>query len=51
MYREIEHPKPLNLRRAGLVIFIYSVVFTASVSFLAVALIPDAIAAAASTTT
>ena len=42
VYREIEHPKPLNLRRAGLVIFVYSVIFTASVSFLAVALIPDA---------
>jgi amino acid transporter len=41
VYREIEHPKPLNLRRAGLTIFIYSVVFTVSVSFLAVALIPD----------
>jgi len=42
VYREIEHPKPRNLQRAGLVIFVYSVVFTASVSFLAVALIPDA---------
>jgi amino acid transporter len=42
VYREIEHPKPRNLQRAGLAIFIYSVVFTASVSFLAVALIPDA---------
>ena len=42
VYREIEHPKPRNLRRAGLVIFVYSVVFTTSVSFLAVALIPDA---------
>ena len=41
VYREIEHPKPLNLRRAAAVIFVYSVVFTASVSFLAVALIPD----------
>ena len=41
VYREIEHPKPQNLRRAGLVVFLYSVIFTASVSFLAVALIPD----------
>ncbi len=41
VYREIEHPKPQNLRRAAAVIFAYSVVFTASVSFLAVALIPD----------
>ncbi len=41
VYREIEHPKPLNLRRAATAIFFYSVIFTASVSFLAVALIPD----------
>ena len=42
VYREIEHPKSLNLRRAGLVVFLYSLIFTTSVSFLAVALIPDA---------
>jgi hypothetical protein len=42
VYREIESPKPRNLRRAATVIFVYSVVFTAAVSFLAVALIPDA---------
>ncbi len=41
VYREIEHPKAVNLRRAGLVVFLYSLVFTVSVSFLAVALIPD----------
>jgi amino acid transporter len=41
VYREIEHPKALNLRRTGLVIFVYSMVFTSSVSLLAVALIPD----------
>ncbi|MCS6805343.1 MAG: APC family permease [Acidobacteriota bacterium] len=39
--REIEHPKIKNLRRAGLVIFIYSLVFTSLVSFFAVMLIPD----------
>ncbi len=39
--REIEHPKLTNLKRAGLVIFIYSLVFTAVVSFLGVMLIPD----------
>ncbi|MGE5361003.1 MAG: APC family permease [Bacteroidales bacterium] len=43
VYREIEYPKALNLRRTGLVIFVYSLVFTASVSFLAVALIPDSV--------
>ncbi len=42
VYREIEHPKVQNLRRTGLVIFVYSLVFTSVVSFLAVALIPDA---------
>jgi amino acid transporter len=41
VYREIEHPKPANLRRAGIVIFFYSLIFTVSVSFLAAALIPD----------
>ncbi len=41
VYREIEHPKPRNLRRAGLVIFVYSVVFTTAVSFFATAFIPD----------
>ncbi len=42
VYREIESPKPLNLRRAGVIVFIYSVIFTGSVSFLASAFIPDA---------
>ncbi len=43
VYREIEHPKVLNLRRTGLVIFLYSLIFTSVVSFLAVALIPDSV--------
>jgi amino acid transporter len=43
VYREIEHPKVKNLQRAGMVIFVYSLVFTALVSFFAVALIPDAV--------
>src|SRR5450755_4209727 len=41
VYREIESPKLLNLRKAGLVIFIYSLVFTSLVSFFAVMIIPD----------
>ncbi|MBI1747131.1 MAG: APC family permease [Acidobacteria bacterium] len=41
VYREIGHPKLPNLQRTGLVIFAYSLVFTASVSFLAVMIIPD----------
>jgi amino acid transporter len=43
VYREIERPKVKNLQRAGLVIFIYSLVFTALVSFFATAIIPDAV--------
>jgi len=43
VYREIESPKALNLRRTALVVFVYSVVFTAGVSFLATALIPDSV--------
>jgi amino acid transporter len=41
VYREIEHPKLPNLKKTGLVIFIYSLVFTSMVSFFAVMLIPD----------
>ena len=45
VYREIEHPKVKNLKRTGLVIFIYSLLFTSLVSFFATAIIPDARAA------
>jgi amino acid transporter len=41
VYREIESPKLQNLRKAGLVIFIYSLLFTSLVSFFAVMIIPD----------
>ena len=41
VYREIEHPKLANLKKTGLVIFIYSLVFTSLVSFFAVMIIPD----------
>ncbi len=41
VYREIEHPKLPNLKKAGLVIFIYSLLFTSLVSFFAVMIIPD----------
>ena len=40
--RELAHPKHRNLMRAGLVIFVYSLIFTSTVSFFAYALIPDA---------
>jgi hypothetical protein len=41
VYREIESPKLPNLKKAGAVIFIYSMVFTSLVSFFAVMIIPD----------
>ncbi len=42
VYREIEAPKLPNLKKAGLVIFVYSLLFTSLVSFYAVMIIPDA---------
>jgi amino acid transporter len=41
--REIEHPKLRNLKRAAIVIAIYSFIFTGIVSLLAVMLIPDSV--------
>ena len=43
VYREIEHPKLRNLEKAGLVIFFYSLIFTAGVAFFAVMIIPDSV--------
>jgi amino acid transporter len=43
VYREIEHPKLRNLEKAGLVIFLYSLIFTAGVAFFAVMIVPDAV--------
>ena len=40
--RELASPKLKNLKRTGLVVFTYSMVFTSLVSFFAVMLIPDA---------
>ncbi len=42
VYREVEAPKQRNLMRTGLIIFVYSLLFTVLVSFFAVMLIPDA---------
>ena len=39
--RELEYPKHQNLMKAGMVIFVYSLLFTSLVSFFAYALIPD----------
>jgi len=41
--REIEHPKLKNLEKTGLVIFVYSLLFTSLVSFYAVMIIPDGV--------
>ncbi len=40
--RELEHPKHKNLMRAGIIIFLYSLLFTSLVSIFASLLIPDA---------
>jgi amino acid transporter len=45
VYREIEHPKLTNLKKAGLVIFAYSVVFTAGVAFFTIMIVPDSVRA------
>src|SRR5438067_5219932 len=41
VYREIAAPKLRNLKRAALVIFVFSLLFTSLVSFFAVMIIPD----------
>jgi hypothetical protein len=41
VYREVESPKLLNFKKAAFIVFVYSLVFTAGISFLAVLLIPD----------
>jgi amino acid transporter len=41
VYREVESPKLPNFKRAAFIVFIYSLVLTAGISFLAVLLIPD----------
>src|SRR5207302_3942561 len=43
VYREIEHPKLKNLEKAGFLIFVYSLVFTAGVAFFAVMIVPDSV--------
>src|SRR5579885_1070450 len=43
VYREIEHPKLPNLKKAAWLIFFYSLIFTAGVTFFAVMIIPDSV--------
>jgi len=41
VYREVESPKLKNFKKAAFIVFVYSVVLTAGISFLAVLIIPD----------
>jgi amino acid transporter len=42
VYREVESPKLPNFKKAAFIVFVYSLLFTGIISFLAVMLIPDA---------
>src|SRR5262249_33460860 len=41
VYREVEAPKLVNFKKAAIIVFLYSLVLTAGISFLAVLLIPN----------
>jgi amino acid transporter len=41
VYREVESPKLPNFKKAAFIVFVYSLLLTATISFLAVILIPD----------
>ena len=41
VYREVESPKLTNFKRAALVVFLYSLLFTSLISFFAVMIIPN----------
>jgi amino acid transporter/nucleotide-binding universal stress UspA family protein len=41
VYREVESPKLPNFKRAAFIVFVYSLMLTAGISFLAVLIIPD----------
>jgi len=43
VYREVESPKLANFKKAAWIIFLYSVILTTSISFLAVLLIPNGV--------
>ncbi len=43
VYREVESPKLPNFKKAAFIVFVYSLVLTAGISFLAVLLIPDGV--------
>lgn len=41
VYREVESPKLANFKKAAFIVFVYSLILTAGISFLAVLIIPD----------
>src|SRR4029077_16170889 len=41
VYREVESPKLPNFKKAAFIVFLFSLFFTASISFMAVLIIPD----------
>src|SRR5262249_40599492 len=41
VYREVESPKLPNFKKAAFIVFVFSLLMTATISFLAVLLIPD----------
>jgi amino acid transporter/nucleotide-binding universal stress UspA family protein len=41
VYREVESPKMKNFKKAAFIVFVYSIVLTAGISFLAVLIIPN----------
>jgi amino acid transporter len=41
VYREVESPKMPNFKKAAFIVFVYSVVLTGGISFLAVLLVPE----------
>jgi nucleotide-binding universal stress UspA family protein len=41
VYREVESPKLTNFKKAAFIVFVYSLLLTGGISFLAVMLIPD----------
>ena len=43
VYREVESPKLPNFKKAAFIVFVYSLLLTATISFLAVLLIPDSV--------
>jgi amino acid transporter/nucleotide-binding universal stress UspA family protein len=43
VYREVESPKLKNFKKAAFIVFLYSLLLTAGISFMAVLLVPDAI--------